>query len=112
LEGEGSKLADLSIEYDDELLLVYQKEGASLPLPPFAATQTRLKVQKGYIHYNDQFGRLLGTAAALPFAAHLHACLLSRQFCLAYRLSSSAGVEFDLRSRVGVQESAHKRQIH
>jgi len=28
LEGEGSKLSDLSIEYDDELLLVYQKEGS------------------------------------------------------------------------------------
>lgn len=27
LEGEGSKLADLGIEYDDELLLVYRLEG-------------------------------------------------------------------------------------
>jgi len=27
LEGEGSKLSELSVEYDDELLLVYQKEG-------------------------------------------------------------------------------------
>jgi hypothetical protein len=28
LEGEGSKLSELSVEYDDELLLVYQKEGS------------------------------------------------------------------------------------
>lgn len=28
LEGEGSRLADLGIEYDDELLLVYKLEGA------------------------------------------------------------------------------------
>ena len=27
LEGEGSRLADLGIEYDDELLLVYKLEG-------------------------------------------------------------------------------------
>lgn len=27
LEGEGSKLAELGIEYDDELLLVYKLEG-------------------------------------------------------------------------------------
>lgn len=26
-DGEGSKLADLGIEYDDELLLVYKLEG-------------------------------------------------------------------------------------
>ena len=31
LEGEGSRLADLGIEYDDELLLVYKLEGN---LPP------------------------------------------------------------------------------
>lgn len=52
LEGEGSKLADLGIEYDDELLLVYKLEGvtccdrlqfllnASLSLPLFPSNLT------------------------------------------------------------------------
>ena len=42
LEGEGSKLADLGIEYDDELLLVYKLEGT------FFAIQTQSHMQVSY----------------------------------------------------------------
>jgi hypothetical protein len=50
LDGEGSKLADLSIEYDDELLLVYQKEGASLI--PSLVTQRKTRCNTSPQHEN------------------------------------------------------------